>query len=1177
MYKTDKYDIFLSYRREGGSDTASHIKDSLEEKGYKVFLDIESLRAGPFNEKLYEFIQNSTDFILILPENGLDRCANPEDWVRKEVEFAKKCQKNIVPIFLTGFKFPETLPESLDFLRHQNGLAASVEYYDAFIDRLVKFLTPKKRFPVKAVAGICTLLVTTMLVLFLIPKPGPNLWKKLSSNTEVLTAFADYYHCNIGDKLPENAQDEKYALIINGDEVAFENESDSTYKFTEIDINGNVVSRERLDQIIDTINNAGIHIVSLYIDNTKIINPNSISKLKELKNLYIRNNELGDITFLNNKELKKLSAVDISYNPISDFVSLRKLEKLEKLYLRSTGLKNIDPVLIQSLTCLNIRDNKVTDISGVSELKNLTKLYIDDNYISNFDGISDKRINVVGKDKQKLPLFDIDEDTSEVCTSLYNDFGLSKDDEIYYSELPEKISIKIALKGVELSDGSKGYKYQETDLSEDMISAERLTSLVNDINVLGLKVTHLIIANTRIESIEPILKIQGLKVLLLIHCGLDDEKIQCICNLRKSLEQLNLRGNEISNIKFLEELTGLTFLNIYGNNISDISYISGLGNLENLTLSNNNIEDYSPLEKLNKIQKLYLDNTGIQDLSVLDEMKSSLKKLSVTNNTITDISNLKVFKQLNTVWLGGNCITDFLPISHVQNVYGKDTQRIPDELIEDKTNSEVYAALCRDFETTEDGQILMSKLPEKLSVKISLDGIVFSDAANDISYQEADLSEDMISEEMLSAIVNDINVLGLNVTALIIENTGIESIEPIFQVKCLEKLLLMRCGLDDEKVQGMNELKDTLKTVNLKNNEITSVTFLEGLSGLTFLRLDNNKITDINSISGLTDLTFLNLAGNSIINFLPVKKLNKLKKLYLSNTGLQDLSVLDGLKSSLEKLDISNNLITDISIMKDFKQLKTIWLGGNCITDFSSVEHIQNVYGKDDQKYLATGKCGEAVTWTIIENGGPDNALILHIDGKGDMHDYDYDNRPPWYEYKDRIYSIKIGDSVTGIGIYAFVDITIDDLFIPKSIKELGFYFRPLTKSFSVSEENENYIAIDNVLYSKDLAQLISYPRYKEGESYSVLDGTSVIDECAFYCNKNIKMVQLPDTVTDIKNYAFSGTKLVEITIPSSVKTIRKDAFTNCTSLKNITLEGPVDTIEDGAFDESVNIIKAYE
>ena len=142
-----KYDIFISYRRDGGSETAKMIRDTLVEKGYRVFLDIESLRSGQFNTELYNVIDNSKDILVVLPENGLDRCVDENDWVRLEIEHAKEKNKNIIPIFLKNFSFPDELPESLEFIRTQNGISANTDYYDAFIGHLVEFLQSKHLIP----------------------------------------------------------------------------------------------------------------------------------------------------------------------------------------------------------------------------------------------------------------------------------------------------------------------------------------------------------------------------------------------------------------------------------------------------------------------------------------------------------------------------------------------------------------------------------------------------------------------------------------------------------------------------------------------------------------------------------------------------------------------------------------------------------------------------------------------------------------------------------------------------------------------------------------------------------------------------------------------------------------------------------------------------------------------
>ena len=139
------FDVFLSYRRDGGETMAILLKDRLSAKGYRVFLDIEGLNSGSFNTKLLFVIEECTDFVFVGSKGSLDRCANEGDWVRLEIAHALRHSKNIVPIMLRDFEFPATLPEEIDSLRVQNGVNAnSHEYFDAAIDRLAeKFLKSK--------------------------------------------------------------------------------------------------------------------------------------------------------------------------------------------------------------------------------------------------------------------------------------------------------------------------------------------------------------------------------------------------------------------------------------------------------------------------------------------------------------------------------------------------------------------------------------------------------------------------------------------------------------------------------------------------------------------------------------------------------------------------------------------------------------------------------------------------------------------------------------------------------------------------------------------------------------------------------------------------------------------------------------------------------------------------
>ncbi len=119
--------------------------ERLMQKGYRVFQDIESLRSGKFNTAIYEKIEQCKDVILILPPQALDRYSSQDDWARNEIAYTLEKKKNIIPVMLRGFSWPENMPEDIKNIQFFNGLTANAEYFNQFLDKLTGFFaTPKK-------------------------------------------------------------------------------------------------------------------------------------------------------------------------------------------------------------------------------------------------------------------------------------------------------------------------------------------------------------------------------------------------------------------------------------------------------------------------------------------------------------------------------------------------------------------------------------------------------------------------------------------------------------------------------------------------------------------------------------------------------------------------------------------------------------------------------------------------------------------------------------------------------------------------------------------------------------------------------------------------------------------------------------------------------------------------
>lgn len=102
-----------------------------------------------------------------------------------------------------------------------------------------------------------------------------------------------------------------------------------------------------------------------YLDNTNVSDLTPIAGLKNLKRLYIYNNEkVTDISAL--KDLTQLTILDISETKVTDITSLATLKNLERLDISKTDITNISAIgNLKDLKWLNMNDTKVTDISAL--------------------------------------------------------------------------------------------------------------------------------------------------------------------------------------------------------------------------------------------------------------------------------------------------------------------------------------------------------------------------------------------------------------------------------------------------------------------------------------------------------------------------------------------------------------------------------------------------------------------------------------------------------------------------------------------------------------------------------------------------------------------------------------------------------------------------------------------
>ena len=132
--------IFISYRNNGGEFVGKMLYDSLRERKYKVFFATETMEAGRFDKQIYNMIDACDDFLLVLSNGTLDRCNDPDDWVKKEILYAMKKKKNIIPILLKGFNWPVSICDEIDEIRFYEGVKVHLELWDATVNKICRYL-----------------------------------------------------------------------------------------------------------------------------------------------------------------------------------------------------------------------------------------------------------------------------------------------------------------------------------------------------------------------------------------------------------------------------------------------------------------------------------------------------------------------------------------------------------------------------------------------------------------------------------------------------------------------------------------------------------------------------------------------------------------------------------------------------------------------------------------------------------------------------------------------------------------------------------------------------------------------------------------------------------------------------------------------------------------------------
>lgn len=496
------------------------------------------------------------------------------------------------------------------------------------------------------------------------------------------------------------------------------------------------------------------------------------------------------------------------------------------------------------------------------------------------------------------------------------------------------------------------------------------------------RLKHLDISNTRIEDISQLLNLKSLVSLkaentpIMSFAVLNEFKNLTQLDLKGSgfnnleniqeldqLENLNLSGNYMINYSALSGMSSLKNLDLSKTNIQDVGALTGLKNLEILDISGSPVADISPLEALPNLKKVSADETQlspqaadnfvrkkpsvllihhVKDLeswwaSLSPEWREALKKnnpqisddapgvetlvqtvtiteLNLDGDSISDLVPITRFVNLSTLNFSNNPIEDLFPLSEVKTLtklVGKNS-KVSDlsmlgenELLAHidlegspvKSIQGVTALPKLTYLNVNGGEIPASEVPEVLIQMPDLNLVYRTDALASW-WDELDTKWKDVFREKFS--------LGES-----------PSTEELHRLTSQPELSFERVNITDLKALS---IFDNLRSLEVFDAPVASVSPLSGLNLLTKLRLSQVPVTDFLPISGLSALEDLDVSNTGIEDLTPVSNLSQLKRLNVSGTNLKALKGLERL-SELEELDVAS---TNLRSLKPLDGISTL-------------------------------------------------------------------------------------------------------------------------------------------------------------------------------------------------------------------------------------------------------------
>ncbi len=147
--------------------------------------------------------------------------------------------------------------------------------------------------------------------------------------------------------------------------------------------------------------------------------------------------------------------------------------------------------------------------------------------------------------------------------------------------------------------------------------------------------------------------------------------------------------------------------------------------------------------------------------------------------------------------------------------------------------------------------------------------------------------------------------------------------------------------LTNAQIQNLRHLKH-LEKLDLKNNYITDLSCLSGLTKLRDICFNNNNVQDIEFARDMMDLQHISGENSGVTDISPLKGKTELVSVFFGDAGVTDISPIKGCQK-LVMVGFNEAQIGDIEALRDKPLLEMVCLSGCGLKDISPLKGCPNL------------------------------------------------------------------------------------------------------------------------------------------------------------------------------------------------------------------------------------------